>query len=159
AWSHWGCIGLPTPGAARGGLARGAAGPGGPWLPTGVTVPRGTLTPQHPAGEAQRKALLFGELRRAPEAPGQRASVPTGLGGQTDPRNGPPDSPPGRPSRPLPVCRPKRVPLLGTRPAPEGQRWRQALFLLPLGRRRGPRGASRTVHAPYTALSTSLGFC
>src|SRR5262249_41305230 len=78
------------------------------------------------------------------------------LGGHTDPRNGPPDSPPGRPSGPLPACRPERVPLLGSWPAPKGQRWRQALFLLPLGRRRGPRGASRTVHAPYTALSTSV---
>src|SRR5262249_7443089 len=81
-------------------------------------------------------------------------SVPSVLGGQTDPGSGPPDSPPGRPSRPLPACRPERVPLLGTGPAPKGQRGRQALFLLPLGRRRGPRGASRTGHAPYTALST-----
>src|SRR5262249_40441824 len=79
AWGRWGCIGLPTPGAARGGLARGAAGAGGPWQQTGVSVPPGTLTPQHAAGEAQRKALLCGELRRAPESQGQRASVPSVL--------------------------------------------------------------------------------
>src|SRR5262245_13796902 len=47
----------------------GAVCPGGhgPQTVAGVTVPRGTVTPQHSPEAAQRKALLLEELRRALE--------------------------------------------------------------------------------------------
>src|SRR5262249_21582883 len=109
------------------------------------TVPRGTVTPQDSAGEARRKALLFGELRRARESPCQRATVPSVFGGQTDPGTGPPDSPPGRPSRTFPACRPKRVTLLGTRPAP------------PSGG--GARGVQQPARAPPAAAPEGCGAC